>query len=322
LKTHLQSDIGEGSSGSTVAPRVPDEPPHTPQMSRREEQGGRSFSATKRTKHDHQPKPWPRNQDSEDFMEQTSHQSSSSQHMQPLDTSRKTRLEFFLDKHGTVVHPQHSLQSPQARERSPETTKLETPGSTTLTAHQTHISGYGYERHPISPSPHQGRLALNMSSYSEAPGRLEHHPSYHRPYSASRPESPTNVALHKPKIIKFSSRSENPQPDKNPASTTTSAERSVNSSPTQDPTPPSSSSYLLPPQFEEGSSGPQTQFRFQEPVVPEDHVTSSIRPRELSIVQVKWDSERKRRQGYFAQEEGAEKSPFRHYNKANCDFES
>lgn len=81
----------------------------------------------------------------------------------------------------------------------------------------------------------------------------------------------------------------------------------VNSSPTR----PSSSS-----QFQEGSSHTfQTQFRFQEPI------TSPTRPRDLSIVQVKWDSERKRRQGYFAQEEGAEKSPFRHYNKANCDFE-
>jgi len=43
---------------------------------------------------------------------------------------------------------------------------------------------------------------------------------------------------------------------------------------------------------------------------------------ELLMIHVKWDSERKRRQGYFTQEEGAEKSPFRHYNKANCDFES
>ena len=60
-------------------------------------------------------------------------------------------------------------------------------------------------------------------------------------------------------------------------------------------------------------------------MVPEDHTattTSPVHTRELSTVHVKWDSERKRRQGYFAQEEGSEKSPFRHYNKADCDFES
>jgi hypothetical protein len=34
-----------------------------------------------------------------------------------------------------------------------------------------------------------------------------------------------------------------------------------------------------------------------------------------SSVQVKWDSDRKRRQGYFAQSDGNEKSPFRHYNQ-------
>uniref|UniRef100_A0A8H7XMV0 Uncharacterized protein n=1 Tax=Psilocybe cubensis TaxID=181762 RepID=A0A8H7XMV0_PSICU len=46
--------------------------------------------------------------------------------------------------------------------------------------------------------------------------------------------------------------------------------------------------------------------------------TSTV-PRDASVVQVKWDSERKRRQGYFSQE-GVEKSPFRHYNKSS-DFD-
>lgn len=40
-----------------------------------------------------------------------------------------------------------------------------------------------------------------------------------------------------------------------------------------------------------------------------------------SAVQVKWDSERKRRQGYFAQDDGNEKSPFRHYNQTSCNFD-
>ncbi|KAJ3502389.1 hypothetical protein NLJ89_g8908 [Agrocybe chaxingu] len=71
-------------------------------------------------------------------------------------------------------------------------------------------------------------------------------------------------------------------------------------------------------QYEEQAQA--AQIRFQDPVVPEDHIASPIRPRELSIVQVKWESDRKRRQGYFSQEEGAEKSNFRHYNKEQCDY--
>ncbi|KDR76510.1 hypothetical protein GALMADRAFT_246899 [Galerina marginata CBS 339.88] len=73
----------------------------------------------------------------------------------------------------------------------------------------------------------------------------------------------------------------------------------------------------------EGSSQQQTHtgvLRFQNPVVPESHAPVPVSSREPSVVHVKWDSERKRRQGYFAQEEGAEKSPFRHYNKTGCDF--
>jgi len=72
--------------------------------------------------------------------------------------------------------------------------------------------------------------------------------------------------------------------------------------------------------------GPSTQqaqnrLRFQNPVTPDTHVSNPDRSRSISIIQVKWDSERKRRQGYFAQEEGEEKSPFRHYNKTGCDFD-
>jgi len=68
----------------------------------------------------------------------------------------------------------------------------------------------------------------------------------------------------------------------------------------------------------DGPSTQQTQnhLRFQNPVTPDTHVSNLDRSR--SIIQVKWDSERKRRQGYFAQDEGEEKSPFRHYN---CDFD-
>jgi len=54
-------------------------------------------------------------------------------------------------------------------------------------------------------------------------------------------------------------------------------------------------------------------IRFQDPMMPDSIQVPS------RTIQVKWDSERKRRQGYFAQEEGDQKSPFRHYNKAGCD---
>lgn len=59
-------------------------------------------------------------------------------------------------------------------------------------------------------------------------------------------------------------------------------------------------------------------LRFQSPVTPQNHAESTAgrpRPRAASIAPlVKWDSDRKRRQGYFsAVDDGDEKSPFRHY---------
>ena len=57
-------------------------------------------------------------------------------------------------------------------------------------------------------------------------------------------------------------------------------------------------------------------LRFQSPVTPQNHAESAAgRPRAASVAPlVKWDSDRKRRQGYFsAMDDGDEKSPFRHY---------
>lgn len=59
-------------------------------------------------------------------------------------------------------------------------------------------------------------------------------------------------------------------------------------------------------------------LRFQSPVTPQNHAESAAarpRVRAASVAPlVKWDSDRKRRQGYFsAMDDGDEKSPFRHY---------
>ncbi|KAF8804444.1 hypothetical protein BYT27DRAFT_6688756 [Phlegmacium glaucopus] len=367
---HIQSDKGEGSStgtgivgescmtppyGSSREIISTDESYHTPRMSMQGRPRGPSLSVPSRRapsqlsrRHDQKSKraePWPRSIESDELTRQPNHltqqpSSSSSQHLQTLDKSRRTKLEAFLDRHGTT-RPQNSLQTFQAQELSLPTAKLETPPSTTPpTVPQSHSGAYGYEHRPILPL-HQAEPGLRMSSYPEptvyicSVGRLEmsyHHQHHH--YSASGPESSSDTigaAQAKPKIIRFSSRSENPQPVNNIDAPKITGEKSgeqknkkINSSPTtrDPPKSSSSSSHQLQSQSEGSSSSSQTQFHFQEPVVPEDHIPSPIRPRELSIIHVKWDSERKRRQGYFAQEEGAEKSPFRHYNKANCDFES
>lgn len=65
-------------------------------------------------------------------------------------------------------------------------------------------------------------------------------------------------------------------------------------------------------------------LRFRDPVTPQIHLNNAacLLQRQNLAVQVKWDSERKRRQGYFIQEDRAEKSPFRHYTKTGCDFDS
>ena len=215
----------------------------------------------------------------------------------------------------------------------------------------------------MSSYPETGENQFSIRTFQDdwsvlSPGRMEtshhHHHLRHHSTNTSLSESLTgDIVQDETNIvtIKFSSRSRNSQSFDNNPTPTTSGERSgewkkkdpsikgssflffiysfkfsVNSSPIREQRP--SSSHLLQSQTEEDGSGGsvQTQFRFQEPLVPEDQTTSTgtspVHTRELSVVNVKWDSERKRRQGYFAQEEGAEKSPFRHYNKSNCDFES
>ncbi|KAF8156632.1 hypothetical protein B0H34DRAFT_469150 [Crassisporium funariophilum] len=136
-----------------------------------------------------------------------------------------------------------------------------------------------------------------------------------------------------PKLYRFSSRSQNPQPavarsggsshfipEDVKDTEQSSIPKQLYATPQDDIFPTGE-----PSQLEGGSSQPQdsmSRFRFQEPVMPQSHVVSPTnRQREFSIVHVKWDSDRKRRQGYFSQEDGAEKSPFRHYNKGKCDFE-
>ena len=79
---------------------------------------------------------------------------------------------------------------------------------------------------------------------------------------------------------------------------------------------PSSSSFTWRP----GDDEEENVIRFQEPVV---HDPTIVSDQQDGQVEIKWDTERKRRQGYFSQaEEGSEKSNFRLYNQSEIDFGS
>ncbi|KAF8804457.1 hypothetical protein BYT27DRAFT_7258930 [Phlegmacium glaucopus] len=213
------------------------------------------------------PEPWPRSIESDEFTRQPS----------PLS------VDF------------NPLQTFQAQELSLQTAKLETPPSTTPpTVSQSHSGASGYEHRPILPPLHHAS-ACQATRNRQVKCRLEtSYDHQHHHYSASGSESSSDTigaAQAKPKTIRFSSRSENPQP-------------------------------LIQTRPQEIHRNHLHLHLTNSNHGPEEHITSPIRPRELSIIRVKRDSEKKRRQGYFAQEEGAEKSPFRHYNKGNCDFES
>ncbi|PPQ66644.1 hypothetical protein CVT24_006936 [Panaeolus cyanescens] len=133
-----------------------------------------------------------------------------------------------------------------------------------------------------------------------------------------------------PRVIRFSSRSQNPQPQLSRAGAFSSIHDEEGTNPALftlivDTIVDHHNSLAGPssmPSHPQQTQMQATRIRFQEPVIPESSSGGSSRPGEASIVQVKWDSDRKRRQGYFAQEEGSEKSPFRHYNKADCDFDN
>ncbi|TFK16445.1 hypothetical protein FA15DRAFT_662148, partial [Coprinopsis marcescibilis] len=62
-------------------------------------------------------------------------------------------------------------------------------------------------------------------------------------------------------------------------------------------------------------------IRFHEPLTATSRQDRRVVKGGIAIVQVKWDSDRKRRQGYFAPDNGNEKSPFRHYSKDDCCFD-
>lgn len=88
---------------------------------------------------------------------------------------------------------------------------------------------------------------------------------------------------------------------------------------------------------QEGAVAVATAVRFMGPETPQSLLAkvqaqaqaqaqaNSQRPKQqrassLSVLNVKWESDRKRRQGYFAADDGGEeKSPFRHYNKTAYD---
>jgi hypothetical protein len=72
-----------------------------------------------------------------------------------------------------------------------------------------------------------------------------------------------------------------------------------------------------------GSSAPssQTNIRFREPLTANSRQDRRVVKGGVATIQVKWDSDRKRRQGYFAPDAGSEKSKFRHYSKEDCCFD-
>ncbi|KAF6753703.1 hypothetical protein DFP72DRAFT_401930 [Ephemerocybe angulata] len=64
-----------------------------------------------------------------------------------------------------------------------------------------------------------------------------------------------------------------------------------------------------------------TPIRFREPLTADSRQDRRVVKGGVAVIQVKWDSDRKRRQGYFAPDAGSEKSRFRHYSKDDCCFD-
>ncbi|KAF5334790.1 hypothetical protein D9611_012963 [Ephemerocybe angulata] len=198
----------------------------------------------------------------------------------------------------------------------------------------------------------QGLLVSAAAGPSRRPGRSSSSDSgYHH-----RRSSPTEPSQSRPSVFKFSARSENPQPlvSLNPTTTKTiattteggdvsgsggpSSTRAVRSrvdshdsrdddelmegrDPSLDPDAddePGSSSSTYPSSMAAPNSTP---IRFREPLTADSRQDRRVVKGGVAVIQVKWDSDRKRRQGYFAPDAGAEKSRFRHYSKDDCCFD-
>lgn len=93
-------------------------------------------------------------------------------------------------------------------------------------------------------------------------------------------------------------------------------------------TAPSASAPITPKESDDegqasGSQGgsSQTTIRFREPLTADSRQDRRVIKGGVATIQVKWDSDRKRRQGYFAPDAGPEKSKFRHYSKDDCCFD-
>ena len=85
--------------------------------------------------------------------------------------------------------------------------------------------------------------------------------------------------------------------------------------------PQPSQNYFAWRSREEEPETSEPPVQFQEPVISDISVGDS--PTQRGQLPIKWDTERKRRQGYLSHsEEGSEKSNFRHYSSSNIDFES
>lgn len=134
-----------------------------------------------------------------------------------------------------------------------------------------------------------------------------------RSRKSSSAEPPPGSGELQHQFIRFGVHTENPQPSIPPQ---TNYEETNGDNP---------SNHAVPDAGAQGSVL-QTRMRlnpirFREPLTAASRSDRRVYRGGVAIVQVKWDSDRKRRQGYFAPDSnGAEKSPFRHYSKEDCCF--
>ncbi|KAF9527623.1 hypothetical protein CPB83DRAFT_855734 [Crepidotus variabilis] len=183
-----------------------------------------------------------------------------------------------------------------------------------------HHSGIGASSFvPQSRPPWDDHQIGDRDQTISSEHRLVH--SLHSGHPA--PQRTHNLQIsEEPQVYRFSSHSHNPQPSASEPVTLTDPTHFNSASRPHSPTLSFSQAGPAGTSFSWQAGGDELgPVRFQEPVVPEDLSGSPDRQREQ--LAIKWDSERKRRQGYFAQSaEGEEKSNFRHYNKSKIDFDN
>jgi len=163
-------------------------------------------------------------------------------------------------------------------------------------------------RHIQSASWHSSRNESQTTPHLQPSSSLDTRFSTHS--QLSTPENSRRAASRTGKTLDYMAKSQRLD---HIASTVDPSRRTHFPAPTA---APSSSSFTWRP----GDDDEENVIRFQEPVV---HDPTIVSDQQDGQVEIKWDTERKRRQGYFSQaEEGSEKSNFRLYNQSKIDFGS